>query len=49
MYEIYRNRKIKSLICTLKEIKNSCKKQRFRKCDTGTTILNTFKSLANRT
>lgn len=47
MNEIFKNRKI--VICILKEIQNFCKKQRFRKCDTGTTILNTLKkSLAKR-
>lgn len=49
MNEIYRNRKIKLLICIVKEIQNFCKKQTFRKCNTGTTILNTLKtSLAKR-
>lgn len=49
MNEIYRNRKIKLLICILKEMQNFCQKQRFRKCDTGTTILNTLKtSMAKR-
>lgn len=49
MNAIYRNRKIKLLICMLKEIQNFFKKQRFRKCNTGTAILNTLKtSLAKR-
>lgn len=48
MNEIFRNRKIKLLICILKEIQNVCKKQRFRKCDTGTTILNTLKKITGQ-
>lgn len=41
MSYIFRNRKIRLLMCLLRKIQNICKKQRFRKCDTGTTILNT--------
>lgn len=48
MNEIYTNRKIKLVICILKDIQNFYKKQRFRKCDTGTTILNTLKKITGQ-
>lgn len=40
MNETFSNRKITLLIGMLWEMKNICKKQRFRKCNPGTTILN---------
>lgn len=43
MNEIFKNRKIRLLVCILREIQNICKKERFRKCNTGTSILNTLK------
>lgn len=45
MNEIFKNRKIRLLVCILREIQNICKKERFRKCDTGTSILNTLKKI----